>query len=87
MKTHRPGSPKRLHFRHDHLARWTVKNAKIIDVDEGGVIIDRPQLEEISDFDTKEKMRLIARRHEELRLRGYPDEWIQRDLEKLIEGL
>jgi hypothetical protein len=35
----------------------------------------------------KDLIRIAARRTEELRSRGYPEEWIKNDLEKLMEGV
>jgi hypothetical protein len=40
-----------------------------------------------SQLSVPDKIKLVAKRIEELRKRGYPEEWIQRDLERLTEGL
>jgi hypothetical protein len=32
-------------------------------------------------------IRILAARTEHLKARGYPQEWIERDLEKLVEGI
>ncbi len=40
-----------------------------------------------SEFTSKDIIRLTSKRIEELRLRGFPEAWIERDIEKLVEGL
>lgn len=35
----------------------------------------------------KHFMRMIARRTEDLKGRGYPEEWIEKDIKKLMDGL
>lgn len=40
-----------------------------------------------ADLSEKDFIKILARRAEELKSRGYPGEWIRKDLEKLMEGM
>jgi hypothetical protein len=54
---------------------------------DGFSFLKHPPESSFTSFTSSDVMQIIARRIEELRTRGYPEAWIQRDIEKLTEGL
>jgi hypothetical protein len=102
MKQHRNGAPRRFHFRHDPWNKYgTPRNAIIeikktkggepwgkYDEDELTIKLVIPNLLDIdANLLPKDLMRILAKRYEELKARNYPDEWIEKDLKKLVEGI
>ncbi len=95
----RPGTPKKLHFRHDPWDKYGPRKSvvKFVEYDgeiEAMVVPMQVLLMNLlgnengsAEFLTKDFMRVLAKRFEELKARGYPGEWIEKDLKKLVEGI